>query len=76
MSTAVAEPNEYKYIRAYGELAGWSWYDVDTLVDKAVNDNAPADAVYYNKLVGQWATIDILPAVTRHFVTTLAGDDD
>lgn len=72
MSTAVAEPNEYRYIRAYCKVMGWDDFDTQVTVLLAVETNAPADAV--ERQSGVWRTVNQLPQPVRQLVKRIAED--
>lgn len=50
-------PDDYKYIWAWGKMSGSMDYYIDQQIKKARGENAPLDAIYYDKTWGKWHTV-------------------
>lgn len=64
---------QYPYIRAWGRMMQSYAYYIEGEVERAMADNAPANAIYQRD--GKWYTLDDIKSDdTRQEVLRLAGE--
>ena len=49
---------DYIYIRAWGKMTGSFGYYIERQVNRAIDDKAPENAVYYSSYEKRWITLD------------------
>lgn len=60
--------NNYEYIRAWGRMMGSYSYYITEQVERAKNDNAPSNSVYFGYSENRWITFDEIHEDTKRTI--------